>query len=266
MVSIYDVLKASKGIHVEDSFAEIWGRKLRGGYEIKTLTGVPPFTFTADGEPLIDLSMSGQTVQSSTPTPANPVAVEGVGTLSGSDYIIPVTCGGTTTNIYLGSASTTRRIKKLVLTGEEYWRNSASYPSIFRWYTSFGRLRVTPFSTHYKGLTSSGFSSIHNGEFSVNADSNTCVAVGNTSYTTVEDFKQHLADQLAAGTPVTIWYVLAEPETAAVNEPLMKIGTYADELTKTGAGVNISTVSGSNTLTVGTTVQPSSMSITFMGK
>jgi hypothetical protein len=61
---------------------------------------------------------------------------------------------------------------------------------------------------------------------------------------------------------VVIWYVLATPETAIVNEPLAKIGDYADELSSTDAGVTIPTAKGGNTLSVDTTVQPSEMSIT----
>lgn len=47
-----------------------------------------------------------------------------------------------------------------------------------------------------------------------------------------------------------------------VNEPLAKIGDYADELSSEDATVTIQTVSGSNTLTIGTDLQPSSVSIT----
>jgi hypothetical protein len=78
-------------------------------------------------------------------------------------------------------------------------------------------------------------------------------------FTTADDFKAYLAAQYAAGTPVTVWYVLAEPETGIVNEPLMRIGDYADTLT---TDTPIPTAKGSNTLTVDTTVQPSEMMIT----
>ena len=61
---------------------------------------------------------------------------------------------------------------------------------------------------------------------------------------------------------MTIWCVLATPETAIVNEPLAKIGDYADELHSEDTTVTIQTVSGSNTLTIDTTLQPSSVSIT----
>jgi hypothetical protein len=80
----------------------------------------------------------------------------------------------------------------------------------------------------------------------------------------IDDFKSYLAAQYAAGTPVTVWYVLAEPETAIVNEPLAKIGDYADELSSADAGVTITTTEGQNTLTVDTDLQPSEMTITYI--
>ena len=88
------------------------------------------------------------------------------------------------------------------------------------------------------------------------------ISISDLRFTDLTDYKSYLADQYAAGTPVTIWYVPQEPETAIVNEPLCKIGDYADELHSTDAAVTIQTVSGSNTLTIGTDLQPSSVSIT----
>ena len=231
-----------------------------------TISGIPPFTFKSDGEDLRDWSMSGQTVQSSTPTPANPVAVEGVGTLSGSDYIIPVTCGGTTTNIYLGSASTTRRIKKLVLTGTENWqRQSNSHTTCINLYTAISSAQpsgmIMSNVATYNSSAGGGNDSIVNVGRINNTGANLLMDMDLSDFATTTAWKTYLAQQYANGTPVTVWYVLATPETSATNEPLQKIGTYADELTKTGAGVDIPTGSGSNTLTVGTTVQPSEMSI-----
>jgi hypothetical protein len=54
--------------------------------------------------------------------------------------------------------------------------------------------------------------------------------------------------------------MLATPETAVVNEPLMKIGDYADSLT-----TSIPCTAGENTLDVQTTVAPSEVTATFEG-
>lgn len=70
------------------------------------------------------------------------------------------------------------------------------------------------------------------------------------------------AEFKAAMSGVYMWYVLAEPTTGIVNEPLAKIGDYADELHSADTTVTIPTAKGQNTLTVDTDLQPSSMSVT----
>jgi hypothetical protein len=74
-------------------------------------------------------------------------------------------------------------------------------------------------------------------------------------------FKQWLAAQYASGTPVTVWYVLATPETGIINEPLHKIGDYADTISYAQSGVEISTTKGFNTITTDTTVLPSNIEV-----
>ena len=398
MLDFLDILKAQSGIPVEDPYAMLWGKALSGpGYTIKTLTGVPPLEFNSAGEPLIDWFIKGQTVQASTPTPANPVDVNGVGEeadslfdidtvvlgkyidangvektsaasiavnkLNHTDYIkilpntdytftysstaiptintvalcwfdsqkqlisrttknvsgknyyingtspstavyciinfigyyetsvyqfnedgttppyykIPVTCG-VTTNINLGSATSTRRVKKLVLTGTEtgwtlYQLPSGGTVGIYQFYineniisgiaNSSCRCTITPY-----GITPQNRGNYLYGAYLVNSGRSVALQMkgSESDFPTVDTFKAYLQQQYANGTPVTVWYVLATPETAVVNEPLMKIGDYADEITKTGTGVEIPTTNGSNTLSVDTTVQPSEMSITYKGK
>lgn len=87
--------------------------------------------------------------------------------------------------------------------------------------------------------------------------------INSSTASDVASLKAWLADQYAAGTPVTIWYALSTPETGIINEPLAKIGDYADELHSADAGVSIPTTKGQNTLTVDTELQPSSMTITY---
>ena len=83
------------------------------------------------------------------------------------------------------------------------------------------------------------------------------------SVSDVTDFVQYLRDEYSAGTPVTIWYVLNTETTGIVNEPLCKIGDYADTLA-IGSGI-IPTTRGENTLTVETDLQPSEITITYRG-
>lgn len=236
---------------------------LMGG-AVKTLTGQPPLSFKADGTPLISWGMKGNGQQNGTPTPDAPITPDFVGALSGSDWAIPITCAGQTVPVNLGEVQTVRRIKKRVFDGTENW-TVWNYLTAVMFYTP-----VTDgtgnqvFSSHF-GTRKSGSFPI-NGNVVYNGDSNKNMIfrmLDDTTITTVEDFKAWLAAQYANGTPVTVWYVLAEPATGSANEPLCKIGDYADELSSADAGATIPTVKGQNTLTVGTDLQPSEMTITY---
>ena len=382
-------------------FERLFAAKLVGGGEIKELEGVPPLLFKANGEPLIDWSIYGNTVQSATPTPQNPIMPQGTGertgnlfdvstwhgvtatrgnveevengfritalsndaytntyssgnpqcsykvlsgetyTLSwevdnpniygivyvfsgetvgnnvltnvvasqkkvsftvpsGHNYIafrlgvsssgnsitysnimlntgatalpyepygykIPISSANTTTPVYLGEVQTVRAIKKLVLTGEENF-NTDTY------------LRFSTFIDDIKTSTSrtgrsycSHYECLYHAEPYDNNWNNVYYQSGGTLYfhdrrfDTVTAFKSYLAAQYAAGTPVTVWYVLAEPTTGIVNEPLMKIDDYADTLSKSQAGVSIPTNNGSTTIDVDTTLKPSEVYIKYMG-
>lgn len=180
-------------------------------------------------------------------------------------YKIPITNAGQTVPVYLGQVNTVRRIKKLVLTGEEtgWYLNDANHV--------FYRLApdamteadiITSMCTHYKAVKNkSAYVSLNNGEICIRGNDK-YIWICDSTCADLDAFKAYLAAQYAAGTPVTVWYVLATPETAIVNEPLAKIGDYADELHSTDAGVTIPTAKGQNVLTVDTELQPSSMTIT----
>ena len=179
-------------------------------------------------------------------------------------YKIPISSANTTTPVYLGEVESTRKIKKLVLTGDinEDWK---AHQTISSWY----QLSITDIiienleiCTHYQASLNSP-STIQNNEILVVTQYQSVqgrIIIRDTSCATVEDFKAYLAQQYTNGTPVTVWYVLATPTTGIVNEPLMKIGDYADELSN---AVSIPTVRGENTLSIGTTVQPSEMTIKY---
>lgn len=187
-------------------------------------------------------------------------------------FKLPLTVNATEYPIYLGQVETTRRIKKLVLTGEEDITSSHTDIGLYKIpVTDYLKIVATTTNvcSHYKASINV------NGWFDVTDMS--CCFYGNTSspakllyirdtsYTSIADFKAYLAQQYAAGTPVTVWYVLATPETAVVNEPLMKIGDYADTVGFAQAGVAIPTVSGANVLDMTSTVKPSEMYIKGKG-
>jgi hypothetical protein len=169
----------------------------------------------------------------------------------------------TETNIYLGEAQTTRKIKKLVLTGEEAWTTASDI---------YYALSITPYMLDRNYLLSTHFFvGNYSGALAIGqlrgggTPSSTILFNYDNGVIGVESFKSYLAAQYANGTPVTVWYVLAAPETAVVNEPLMKIGDYADTITMAQAGVTIPTVSGTNVLDMSSPVKPSEVYIKGKG-
>lgn len=163
----------------------------------------------------------------------------------------PISSANTTTPIYLGEVQTTRKVKKLVLDGTESWSEGASNYYIF--INVSGRDGI-PNSTALSTHSESGVVVNNNGTALFFKKS---VFV----HSSLADFKTYLQQQYAAGTPVTVWYVLATEKTAVVNEPLMKIGDYADEV----SNISIPVTAGGDTLSVETTVQPSGITATYKG-
>ena len=206
-------------------------------------------------------------MQDGTPTPDSPVAVVGVGEwdTTANSYKLPITNASVTTPIYLGEQQTVRRIKKLVLTGDENWTSfEQSGVTLLRCADILigkqpGLSTGTMVCTALRIVDGRGDCASTPNSMSVYNMQTDHRMVVNTNGLSAQDWQTYLAQQYAAGTPVTVWYVLASPETGIVNEPLQKIGDYADELTST---TPIPTAKGSNTLTVDTTVQPSEVAIT----
>jgi hypothetical protein len=168
--------------------------------------------------------------------------------------------------VYLGEVQTTRKIKKLVLTGEEMWYANwrpatGTYAALLtdnteKIYDVLLCTHLEPQSYDQLYFTDTvGISTVRSNKFLI------AIRVPDTVASNDTEFKAYLAQQYAAGTPVTVWYVLATEETGIVNEPLMKIGDYADEV----SGVSIPVTAGGDTLSVGTTVQPSEVTAGFSG-
>ena len=147
-------------------------------------------------------------------------------------YKIPPTVNGTEYTIYLGSCQSTRRIKKRVLTGDESWTKSdIAFYTFIQNAITYGLRLTTLFCSHYqciddgRSYNDTPNNTVYSGG---SAGSGYSIYFKTDAYSNVDAWKQWLADQYAAGTPVTVWYVLATPETGIVNEPLQKIGDYAE--------------------------------------
>ena len=224
-----------------------------------------PTTIYGDGTNA-SLTIKGNTVQNGTPTPSNPVSVDGVGELETSgehagDYKIPISCGNVTTLFYLSETQSTRQIKKLVLDGTENWSEKGSGDSKrFQFQLEDYHLETTALCSHfnYASVTQSG---TETGFYIVPSGAMVRIRPVNVSSMSLSDFTTFLANQYSAGTPVTLYYVIDTQTTTSLNEPLRKIGDYADSVSPSA----IPTVVGSNTLSVGTTVQPSEVTATYKG-
>ena len=174
-----------------------------------------------------------------------------------------------TTPVYLGEVQTTRKIRKLVLTGDEEWKSPSSDNTRFYLDTitpDYLRAdsQITYMCTHYiphEQIASALL--VPNLHTSMSYSTVQRLYISDNNFTTVEGFKTYLQRQYAAGTPVTVWYVLANEETAVVNEPLMKIGDYADTLSMEQAGVQIPTLNGTTVINVDTAVKPAEMYIKY---
>ena len=178
-------------------------------------------------------------------------------------YKLPISSASITTPVYLGEVQTTRKIKKLVLTGEETgWQMRSSEPSN-EFFCSKANLGISALGGYgvcnvYQYTIGSSFGELNDKEFIITT---TNVGFRDLWVSTAGAWIYFLQQQYANGTPVTIWYVLANEETGIVNEPLMKIGGYADEV----SNVSIPVTAGGDTLSVDTTVQPSEITANYHG-
>jgi hypothetical protein len=421
MKMLYEILKTSNlgASFAPDMYTALWAQKLARDGEVKTLSGAPPLSFKANGQPLLDYLISGNTVQSGTPTPDNPVMPQGTGertgnlwnnlgfsantistagvhslsntygtslsTVSGGSvditqvasggtaayqngyffieidisqfslgdnivisfdyeitnklsststtvayvcqgttgsnvignwdengraiikatitsamtrpyveirlcgnsikvrnvqiclgstalpyepygYKIPISSAGQTNNIYLGEVETTRKIKKLVLSSSQNWQlQSINSHGIANFYITITNdfLNNSLVISNYFIRQSTAIADTTTEGMLIALSTTTAtvyIRIKSQTASTVQEFKNWL-DGLSE--KAAVWYVLANEETAVVNEPLMKIGDYADTLSMEQAGVEIPTARGTNTLDVLTDVKPSEIYIKY---
>jgi hypothetical protein len=237
-------------------------------YQHKTATDTLTLPATLyPNDTSITVGIKGQSSQSGTPSPSNPVDVNGVGELETSgehagQYKIPILSAGQTNNIYLGEVESTRQIKKKVFDGTE--AIDLYEGKFFTKILDGMSIIIAPYSSHYTGVSGSiadmPLNSVRQAAVKLWGQTPIPALIFYNEYTSIADFKSYLQQQYTNGTPVCVWYVLAEPTTATVNEPLMKIGSYSDSLT-----TSIPVTAGSNTLDVQTTVAPSEVTAGFSG-
>lgn len=180
-------------------------------------------------------------------------------------YKIPISSANTTTPVYLGEVESTRKIGKLVLTGNEIFYRDKEREGSWQFYTEklVSTKGYTGICSHFENISINDVNNSDNIGFSFFNGAQFGCRCPKSIANTVTDFKSYLAQQYAAGTPVTVWYVLATPTTGTVNEPLRKIGDYADTVSMEQARVQIPTNRGNTVIDVETTLKPSQMYIKY---
>lgn len=218
-------------------------------------TGTLPATLTdTKAGYLHKYKIYGNTEQIGTPTPENPIMPSECGELEttgvhAGQYKLPLTSAGQGVDIYIGESQTTRRIKKLVLTGDEGWiRDGATGVFDLRILNALSTSTQSGISSHWAFEQNRGVYTLLTEGHGCIRNAYSSLWIRDNNFPTVADFKAYLAAQYANGTPVTVWYVLATEETGTLNEPLRKIGDYADTIDSTQTTAQIPTSAGSTTI------------------
>lgn len=177
-------------------------------------------------------------------------------------YKLPLSSAGQDVDIYLDESQTTRRIGKIDL-GTLSWSKTAS--GNFLSATTIPKIRII-------GNTSTGNAicdrlkevmandvATQPYSFSSCLNNTSRPFINKTGFEdlTVEEFKQAMSG-------VYMYYVLATPTTGTLNEPLRKIGDYADTIDSTQTTVQIPTAAGSTTISwAGEGLAPSEVELTY---
>lgn len=133
------------------------------------------------------------------------------------------------------SGSVTRNVGIKVLNGTEDWQyhsyGTNSYQLVFN-LTAIPQDKVITCSTHFKSYSYSRRTDPETNMLYLHPS--TGIVLRNSTFPTVDDFKQWLADQYANGTPVIVVYPLATPTTETVTAQPMNIqkGTNIIEVTE----------------------------------
>lgn len=149
-----------------------------------------------------------------------------------------------------------RVVKELVLTGSEYWQiYSHTDNSVHQFFTDIPDKDTAPSisgTSAFSTITPYGVTATNRVHYAFGCYpvvSGTCVAFqmwgAKDRFTGISAWKAYLAEQYEAGTPVKIYYVLAEPVTESITLP------------------DVPTLNGGNVLDVDTTVEPALMTIDY---
>lgn len=242
----------------------------------KSVSGVPPLTLNLIGKPIISYKIYGNSVQNGTPTYESPIEVKNVGELvtegefSGKYEIPVVTKSGNNevrTSIFLDeslmkignyadyiateSGKFIRNSQKIVFDGTENWiMNSNRTCTCLVGLPYLGdfsqrlQIKCTHFSVVEQGDMYS--ENIDTGvAFGARAADRICIRIKDYK---LSDYVDFFKTEYAKGTPVTVYYPLAEPIEESTEFP------------------EIPTFKGTTTIETDTEILPSNMEITYKSK
>ena len=185
---------------------------------------------------------------------------------------IPITSGGTTTTFSLASVTSTRVIKKKVFDYTDTFTKGGSGASAY-FVMNLGDSMDGQdcVCSHFVNTPITG-STTDVGVYITSNSKNVRFRTSDIENQSADDFNGWVLGQYNNGTPLTIWYVLDEnyQYTGMVEEPLRKIGIYADSV----ANLSVPTLDGSNFIYSETTnmetldpitMYPSQFDVTYKG-
>ena len=172
-----------------------------------------------DGERVTYTSATGTVTQNGTPTPTNPITP--VFYTQGNMVLRKVGDYADTYDATTGKI--TRRVGVKVFDGTEDWTNPNEHQFNFnagvRFAVTSNTDEIAVIDSHFRNTASSGtdgdwYASVSGLSFATCLhNSGTGMRFKDTSINTLAEWKQWLAQQYAAGTPVTAWYPLATETT-----------------------------------------------------
>ena len=148
---------------------------------------------------------TGTGVQDGTPTPTNPIAPF----FYQQGGMILRAVGDYADSYDENTNKITRRVGVKVLDGTETWNKGTNTPQQFFTILPNQQSFSTGYSTHF--IYAGSLLQMGTGKFLIGNSVAYFIRDNNDATLTINDWKQWLADQYAAGTPVVVYYPLATP-------------------------------------------------------
>ena len=169
---------------------------------------------TCDGRIENYVSATGTVAQNGTPTPDNPIEP----TFYQQGDMVLRKVGNYADSYDATTGKITRRVGVKVLDGTENWQRGAESPTFkvfLEFFDSPGKDYQIVSCSHFAFLSAHITSAVGDNQISMfkpaGASTYDKIVIGKFDISGVMAFKQWLADQYNAGTPVTVYYPLAEP-------------------------------------------------------